>query len=52
MGQRIGGRPLLILGVLLMMVGIQFVSTGFVCNIIVDRFFRTSYDESHIKTII
>ena len=52
MGQKIGGRPLLVLGVLLIVVGIQFVSTGFVCNIVIDRNFRSSYDESHIKTII
>lgn len=52
MGQKIGGRPLLVLGVLLIVVGIQFISTGFVCNIVVDRNFRSTYDESHIKTII
>lgn len=52
MGQKIGGRPLLVLGVLLVVVGIQFISTGFVCNIVVDRYFRASYDESHVKTII
>lgn len=52
MGQKIGGRPLLVLGVLLIVVGIQFISTGFVCNIVVDKGFRASYDESHIKTII
>ena len=51
-GQKIGGRPLLVLGVLLIVVGIQFISTGFVCNIVVDRNFRSTYDESHIKTII
>ena len=51
MGQKIGGRPLLVLGVLLVVVGIQFISTGFVCNIVVDRSFRTSYDESHVKII-
>lgn len=52
MGQKIGGRPLLVLGVLLVVVGIQFISTGFVCNIVVDRYFRASYDESHVKKII
>lgn len=52
MGQKIGGRPLLVLGVLLVVVGIQFISTGFVCNIVVDRNFRASYDESHVKKII
>ena len=34
MGEKIGGRPLLILGVLLIMVGIQFVSTGLVAEMI------------------
>ncbi len=52
MGEKIGGRPLLVLGVLLILVGIQFISTGFVCNIVVDKNFRAAYDESHIKTII
>lgn len=52
MGQGIGGRPLLVLGVLLVLVGIQFISTGLVCNMVVDKNFRASYDESHIKTII
>lgn len=52
LGNSIGARPLLVLGVLLIMVGIQFISTGFVCNIVVDRNFRNSYDESHIRTII
>lgn len=51
-GHAIGGRPLLVLGVLLIMVGVQFVSTGFVCNLVVDRNFRVTYDENHIKTII
>lgn len=34
MGQGIGGRPLLNLGVLLMVLGVQFVSTGLVCEMI------------------
>lgn len=34
MGEKIGGRPLLILGVLLIIVGIQFVSTGLVAEMI------------------
>lgn len=52
MGQAIGSRPLLVLGVLLVLVGIQFISTGFVCNIFVDKSFKNSYDENHIKDII
>ena len=34
LGEEIGGRPLLILGVLLILVGIQFVSTGLVAEMI------------------
>lgn len=52
MGHGIGARPLLVLGVLLVLVGIQFISTGFVCNIFVDRNFRNSYEECHVKKII
>ncbi len=52
LGQKIGSRPLMTLGVLLILVGIQFVSTGFVCNILVEKSFKTTYDESHIKMII
>ncbi len=50
-GESIGTRPLLTLGVLLVIMGVQFISTGFVCNLIVDRHFRNSYNESHIKYI-
>ena len=52
MGNAISGRPLLFLGILLITVGFQSIATGFVCNLIVDRSFRATYDESHIKTII
>ena len=52
LGHGIGGRPLLFLGVLLIIVGFQSISTGFVCNLIVDRNYRSTYDESHIKTIL
>lgn len=40
LGQEIGGRPLLILGVLLMFIGIQFFTTG----IIVDMLMKTYYE--------
>ena len=50
-GQAIGHRPLLTLGVLLIIVGFQSISTGFVCNLIIDHNFRQSYKESHIKLI-
>lgn len=52
MGQAIGTRPLLTLGVLLIIVGFQSISIGFVCNLIIDRSFRASYQESHIKKIV
>lgn len=51
-GNAIGTRPLLTLGVLLIIVGGQSIAAGFVCNLIVDKNFRNSYDESHIKEII
>ncbi|MCR5836756.1 MAG: glycosyltransferase family 2 protein [Lachnospiraceae bacterium] len=50
-GQAIGHRPLLILGVLLIIVGFQSISTGFVCNLIIDKTYRSSYREDHIKMI-
>lgn len=50
-GQSIGHRPLLMLGVLLIILGFQSISTGFVCNLIIDRSFRETYSENHIKTI-
>ena len=50
-GQAIGHRPLLTLGVLLIIVGFQSISTGFVCNLIIDRGFRQTYQENHIKLI-
>lgn len=51
LGQSIGGRPLLMLGVLLIIVGFQSISTGFVCNLLIDQNFRRSYREDHIKLI-
>lgn len=52
MGERIGGRPLLILGVLCIIVGIQMISTGFIGNILNDVLHRDHYNEDHIKIII
>lgn len=49
LGEKIGTRPLLTLGVLLIIVGFQSISTGFVCNLLIDRNFRQSYREDHIK---
>ena len=51
MGIAIGHRPLLLLGVLLIIVGFQSVSIGFVCNLIIDQNVRKNYNENHIKLI-
>ncbi|WP_026506348.1 glycosyltransferase family 2 protein [Butyrivibrio sp. MC2013] len=51
-GIGIGGRPLLLLGVLLLVVGVQFIAMGFIGNLIVDISSRQKYSESHIKEII
>lgn len=48
----IGGRPLLVLGVLLILLGIQFISTGFIGNLLVDITHRRHYREDHIKMIV
>ena len=47
-GYSIGGRPLLMLGVLLIMLGIQFLSVGFLGNMMVDQDPRRNYNESKI----
>ncbi|MBP5384824.1 MAG: glycosyltransferase family 2 protein [Lachnospiraceae bacterium] len=52
LGASLSNRPLLILGVLLIMVGIQFVSIGFVGNLIVDITKRSRYSENHIEEVI
>ena len=49
MGQAIGGRPLLILGVLLIILGVQMFSIGFIGDMLVDATFRKRYNESHVK---
>lgn len=51
-GVTIGGRPLLILGVLLIILGVQSISTGFLGDMIVDATYRGRYEESYIKEII
>ena len=50
-GETIGTRPLLMLGVLLIIVGFQSISIGFVCNLLIDQNFHRSYREDHIKFI-
>ena len=47
-GQPIGGRPLLTLGVLLVVLGMQFLSVGFIGNMIVDQNVRRNYNECKI----
>ena len=51
-GVRIGGRPLLVLGVLMILLGIQFISTGFIGNLIVDVSHRSGYREDHIEKVV
>ena len=51
-GETIGNRPLLLLGVLCIILGVQSVATGFIGDMIVDSTYRSRYDESHIKEII
>jgi len=50
-GEKIGGRPLLILGVLLILVGIQFVSTGLVAEMITHGS-QKKVKEDIVETII
>ena len=52
MGNSIGGRPLLVLGVLLILLGMQFISTGFIGNLLVDITHRDHYQEDYIKKIV
>jgi len=40
LGQGIGDRPLLLLGILLMLIGFQTISTGLIGEIIVGRGYR------------
>jgi len=52
MGYAIGSRPLLILGILCIILGVQSISTGFIGDLIVDATWRGRSTESHIKEII
>ena len=52
MGQAIGGRPLLILGVLCIILGVQFISIGFIGDMIVAASHKNSHTDSHIKSIV
>ena len=52
MGQGIGGRPLLSLAVLLIILGVQFFSIGLIGDMLLDATYRSRYDDSHIKEIV
>jgi len=51
-GANIGTRPILMLGVLCIILGVQSISTGFIGDLIVDATYRKRYTEGHIKEII
>lgn len=52
MGRVIGDRPLLLLGVLCIILGVQAIATGFLGDMIVDATYRARYNESHIEEIL
>lgn len=49
MGYQIGTRPLLQLGVMLIFLGAQFLSIGFIGNMLVETTIKNNYSEAHIK---
>lgn len=49
LGHSIGDRPLLLLGVLGIIMGILFFSTGLIADMLLNATYRNSYTESHIK---
>jgi hypothetical protein len=51
LGNSIGGRPLLTLGVMLILIGAQFISMGLVTNILVDQDKKRTDDTFCIKEI-
>jgi len=51
MGESIGNRPLLILGILCIILGVQSISTGFIGDLIVDSTWRSRNSDGHIKEI-
>lgn len=51
-GKTIGTRPLLILGVLLILIGFQSFSIGLIGDMLVDATYKHRYNESHIKEIL
>ena len=52
MGYGIGDRPLLILGILLVILGVQSISTGFIGDLIVDATWRSRNQDGYIKEVI
>lgn len=48
-GAVIGNRPLLLLGVMLIVLGVQFASIGLIGDMLVDATYRSRYSDSHIK---
>ena len=48
MNQKIGNRPMLFLGILCIMVGIQLFSTGIISEMMIDANVRRNYNEDHI----
>ncbi len=52
MGNSIGGRPLLILCMMLVVMGGLLFAIGFLGDMIVAALYRVRYDESHVKMII
>ena len=52
MGQTIGNRPFLLLGVMLILLGMQFFGTGYLASMIVETNARRNYSEDHIKAVI
>jgi glycosyltransferase involved in cell wall biosynthesis len=51
-GHAIGNRPLLTLGILCIILGVQSISTGFIGDMLVDATYRQKYSEGHVKEII
>lgn len=48
-GKMIGSRPLLLLGVMLILLGGIFFSIGLIGDMLVDATYRLRYDEAHVK---
>lgn len=49
MGSEIGTRPLLQLGILLLVMGVQFLAIGFIGNMLIDARFQMNDAEPHVK---